>query len=150
MPGTAPGTPAARDPHEALSTLPSRFEDVVILAAFYDGIGADALRVEALERALEFSWRPQILLEQLGPMQLGLEDYAGAERTYRKLLAQDPRNAPALNELAFLVYQRGDLDEALSFMRKALVLDEDNPQYLQNLDRLRAAFDPAAAEGPAH
>jgi tetratricopeptide (TPR) repeat protein len=149
MPDAAPGTPAARDPSEALSTLPSRFDDAVILAAFYDGIGADALRAEALESALEFSWRPQILLEQLGPLQLGLEDYAGAEQTYRKLLAQDPRNAPALNELAFLVYVRGDLDEALALIRKAVALDADNPQYRQNLDRLRAAFD-AAAKRSAH
>ena len=91
-----------------------------------------------------FSWRPQILLEQLGPLQLGLEDYVGAEKTYRRLIARDPRNASALNELAFLVYARGDLDEALSLMREALVLDADNPRYRQNLDRLRAARDAAA------
>jgi tetratricopeptide (TPR) repeat protein len=150
MPNAAPETPVARDPREALSALPYRFDDAVILASFYDGIGADALRVEALERALEFGWHPQTLLEQLGPLQLGLEDYAGAERTYRRLFAQDSRNAAALNELAFLVYLRGDLDEALSLMRKALVLDADNPQYQQNLDRLRAAFDAAASEGYYH
>jgi hypothetical protein len=150
MPGATPVAPAARDPREALSTPPSRFDDAVILAAFYGGIGADALQVEALERALEFGWRPQVLLEQLGPLQLDLEDYAGAEQTYRGLLAQDPRNASALNELAFLAYVRGDLDEALSLMRKALVLDADNPQYQQNLDRLRAAFDAAATEESAH
>jgi tetratricopeptide (TPR) repeat protein len=146
MPGAAPETPAARAPREALSTLPPRFDDAVILAAFYDGIGAHALQVEALERALEFGWRPEMLLEQLGPLQLDLEDYADAERTYRRLIARDPRNAPALNELAFLAYVRGDLDDALSLMRKALVLDADNPQYRQNLDRLRAAFDAAATE----
>jgi hypothetical protein len=150
MPGATPGAPAARDPREALGALPPRFDDAVILASFYDGIGADPLRVEALERALEFNWRPQMLLEQLGPLQLDLEDYAGAERTYRQLLAQDPRNTSALNELAFLVYVRGDLDQALSLTRKALVLDADNPQYRKNLDRLRAAFDAAAAEGSRH
>jgi Flp pilus assembly protein TadD len=91
-----------------------------------------------------------MLLEQLGPLQLDLEDYAGAERTYRRLLAQDSQNASALNELAFLVYVRGDLDEALSLMRKALALDADNPQYRKNLDRLRAASEAAAAEGSAH
>jgi hypothetical protein len=150
MPGATPETPAARDPREALSTPPARFDDAVILAAFYDGIGASALQAEALERALAFRWRPRALLEQLGPLQLGLEDYAGAERTYRHLLAENPRSAPALNELAFLAYARGDLDGALSFMRKALALDADNPQYRRNLDRLRAAFDAGAAEGSAH
>ena len=148
MPGATPDAPAARDPREALDTPPHRFDDAVILASFYEGIGADPLRSEALERALEFSWRPQALLEQLGPLQLGLEDYAGAERTYRQLLAEDPRSASALNELAFLAYVRSDLDEALSLMRKALVLDEDNPQYRQNFDRLRATRG-AAAERPA-
>jgi hypothetical protein len=148
MPDAAPETPAARDPRAALSAPPARFDDAVILAAFYDGIGADALRAEALEHALEFNWRQQILLEQLGPLQLSLEDYAAAESTYRRLVAQDPRNAPALNELAFLAYLRGDLDQALSLMQKALALDDDNPQYRQNLDRLRAASD-AAAERPA-
>jgi tetratricopeptide (TPR) repeat protein len=150
MPTTTPEAPAARDPREALSVLPSRFDDAVVLAAFYDRIGDDALQVEALERALEFSWRPQMLLEQLGPLQLTLEDYAGAEQTYRGLLAQEPRNASALNELAFLAYVRGDLDEALSLIRKALVLDADNPQYRQNLDRVRAAFGTATHEESTH
>jgi hypothetical protein len=144
MPGATLEAPAARDPREALSTPPARFDHAVILASFYDGIGAKRLRVEALERALEFSWRTQILLEQLGPLQLGLEDFGGAERTYRQLLAIDPRNASALNELAFLAYLRGDLEEAQSLMRKALVQDEDNPQYQQNLNRLRAARGAAA------
>jgi Flp pilus assembly protein TadD len=91
-----------------------------------------------------------MLLEQLGPLQLDLEDYAGAERTYRQLLAQDPQSTSALNELAFLAYRSGDLDEAFSLMRKALALDADNPQYRKNLDRLRAASEAAAAEGSAH
>jgi hypothetical protein len=149
MSSTTPEAPTARDPREALSSLPSRFDDAVILAAFYDGIGAHALQVEALERALEFNWRSQMLLEQLGPLQLDLEDYAGAEQTYRGLIALDPQNASALNELAFLAYVRSDLDEALSLMRKAFALDADNPQYRQNLDRLRAAFDAATGEEPA-
>ena len=77
-------------------------------------------------------------------MQLDLEDYAGAERTYRQLFAQDPRNASALNELAFLLSARGDLDEALSLMRKAPLLAADNPKYRQNLERLSAARGAAA------
>jgi tetratricopeptide (TPR) repeat protein len=139
MPASIADTPTAREPREALDALPPRFDDAVILASFYAGIGADALRAEALRRALEFDVRPQILLEQLGPLQLDLEDYAGAEQTYRSLIERDPRNAPALNELAFLAYMRGDLDEALSLVREALVLDADNPRYRRNLDRLRAA-----------
>jgi hypothetical protein len=148
MPHTIPEMPATLDPREALSTPPRRFEDAVILATFYAGIGTDALRVQALERALEFNWRPKPLLEQLGPLQLGLEDYSGAERTYRMLLDLDPDRASAMNELAFLVYARGELDEALALMREATALDPTNTRYHKNLDRIRAAR-AAAAERSA-
>jgi hypothetical protein len=150
MPGTTPATIRARDPRAALDALPPRFEDAVILAAFYDRIGEPALQVAALERALAFGWRPQRLLEQLGPLQLGLKDYAGAEATYRSLLALDSQNASALNELAFLAYVRGDLDEALSLVQEALRLDADNSKYRNNLDRLRAALAAADPEVPTH
>jgi len=57
-----------------------------------------------------------------------------AERAFRDLIAADPKNAEALNYLGYLLAERGkNLEEALTFVKRALAIDTDNPSYLDSL-----------------
>lgn len=57
-----------------------------------------------------------------------------AERTFREVIASDPEHAPALNYLGYMLADRGrKLEEALGFIQRALVIDSDNPSFLDSL-----------------
>ena len=57
-----------------------------------------------------------------------------AERTFREILDADPSHAPSLNYLGYMLAERGrKLDEAVSFISRALEIDADNPAYLDSL-----------------
>jgi tetratricopeptide (TPR) repeat protein len=61
-------------------------------------------------------------------------DLKGAEKTLRDLIARDPIDANALNSLGYMLAERGDrLDEAVSFVERALKIEPDNPSYLDSL-----------------
>ena len=47
--------------------------------------------------------------------------FADAEAAFRQLIAQDPKNAPALNYLGYMLAERGErLDESVSLLERAL------------------------------
>lgn len=53
---------------------------------------------------------------------------------FRKVVAADPRNSEALNNLAYLLADRGaQLDEALKYAEKAVELAPDQPEYYDTL-----------------
>lgn len=59
-------------------------------------------------------------------------DLDGAARLYRRVLAQRPRDANAMNLLAVLSRQRGDLPRALDLSAKAVAARPDSPVFLAN------------------
>lgn len=60
--------------------------------------------------------------------------YDQAESYFRKVLANDPRNATALNYLGYMLADRGTrLEEALALIRKAVSLDPQNGAFLDSL-----------------
>jgi tetratricopeptide (TPR) repeat protein len=60
--------------------------------------------------------------------------YDDAETQFRKVLADDPNNALALNNFGFMLADRDvKLDEALSMIRKAVQLEPTNYAYLDSL-----------------
>jgi tetratricopeptide (TPR) repeat protein len=57
-----------------------------------------------------------------------------AEDTFKKVLANDPNNAVALNYLGYMLADRGlRLEEALGYIKKAVQLDPQNGAYLDSL-----------------
>jgi tetratricopeptide (TPR) repeat protein len=64
----------------------------------------------------------------------------GAEQAYRKVLALDPHNAVALNNVAFLVASRGgDLDEALAYAQEARQLLPEMAEVIDTLGTIYLA-----------
>jgi predicted Zn-dependent protease len=54
-----------------------------------------------------------------------------AERELRKLMAEDPLNADAMNSLSYMLTENGQrLAEAIDLAQRALKLEPDNPAYL--------------------
>jgi len=62
---------------------------------------------------------------------------ADAEKAFRDLIAEDPLDANALNYLGYMLAERGgpapSLDEAVTLIQRALVVEPDNPSYLDSL-----------------
>jgi tetratricopeptide (TPR) repeat protein len=62
------------------------------------------------------------------------KNYAEAERAFRGVIDRDPRHAPALNYLGYMLAERGErLDEAVRFIERALEVDPHNGSYLDSL-----------------
>ena len=57
-----------------------------------------------------------------------------AETVYRDVIKRDPDNAEAMNDLGYMLADRNKkLDDAVSLIKQALVLDNGNPSYLDSL-----------------
>jgi tetratricopeptide (TPR) repeat protein len=71
---------------------------------------------------------------QRGALYESAGDVLRAEAAFREVLARDPRHAPALNYLGYMLAERGvRLDEALGFIERALAVDPENGAYLDSL-----------------
>lgn len=69
-----------------------------------------------------------------GTLQERQKHYDAAEEQFRKVLAADPNNAPALNYFGYMLADRGvRLEEAVTMVRKAVELDPQNGAYLDSL-----------------
>jgi len=71
-----------------------------------------------------------------------------AERSYRQVLARDPRHADSLHLLGVLAHQVGRNDMAIDLIGKALALNERVPEFHYNIGLAHGAlgqFDEAAA-----
>lgn len=71
----------------------------------------------------------------LGNTRYALQDIDGAERSFRAAVTLDPHNGDALNNLAHILAEKGDLEQALAVIRRAI--DEQGP----NRDTYRRTFE---------
>jgi putative PEP-CTERM system TPR-repeat lipoprotein len=74
----------------------------------------------------------------LGDMAMGRKDYDRAEQQYRKVIAAQPTNAVALNNLAWLLHRAGR-PGAMEFAEKAVALAPDAPPFMDTLAEIQAA-----------
>jgi tetratricopeptide (TPR) repeat protein len=59
---------------------------------------------------------------------------AEAEKVFRDVIASDPLDAGALNYLGYMLAEHGrSLDEAATFIQRALKIEPDNPSFLDSL-----------------
>jgi len=142
-------------PDEAVSVLQNfakqqdKPESYVALAQIY----ADTKHVDEAVRILQdaqakFPGNTTIGFE-LGAVFDKQKKFADAEAAFRKILVQEPDNAPALNYIGYMLAERGErLSESVDLLKKALELEPDNGSYLDSLgwayyksDKLPQALD---------
>ena len=83
--------------------------------------------------ATKFPDEPGVKLELASALERQ-KKYADAEAIFRKMIADDPTHADALNSFAYMLAERGQkLDESVSLVERALKLDPGNAAYLDSL-----------------
>jgi hypothetical protein len=135
-----PGAPPTLDlEHAPPLPPPPRVDDCIIANIFFRAVGAVDSRIRNLEQMASFGWKREMFMEELGQLQTGAKRHADAERTYHTLVTENPRNASAYNELAYLAVLRGDTARAEAMLQQALTLDPNNRDYQANMARLHSA-----------
>lgn len=115
----------------AAAKEPDNREYVVGLADLYADQKRtdDALRL--LEQARKTFGDDQALTLRVANVYEGGGRLPDAERELRKLMAEDPLNADAMNSLSYMLTENGQrLAEAIDLAQRALKLEPDNPAYL--------------------
>ena len=96
------------------------------------GKGDDAVRT--LQAAVtKFPKEPAVKLSLASTLERERK-YSDAEAVFRQMIADDPKNADALNSLGYMLAERGQkLDEAMALVQRALAIEPGNGAYLDSL-----------------
>ncbi len=104
----------------AVKTDPKSVEGLVNLALLHQNNGRMKEAAELLDRALEVQPNDLEALHRRAALRRGLNDPAGAEADYRRMLEIDPAAHSARADLAFLYLEQHRLDEAEQAFRETL------------------------------
>ncbi|MEP6706150.1 MAG: tetratricopeptide repeat protein [Pyrinomonadaceae bacterium] len=131
---------------EAVALLRARLKGSLVdfnlhlmISYLYAQAGRGREAVEAARKALELAPpdRPEMTtpaLLVLSSAQEGAGDIEGAEESLRRILAKEPENATALNNLGYFLTQRKErLAEALEMIQRAVKAEPDNASFLDSL-----------------
>jgi tetratricopeptide (TPR) repeat protein len=123
---------AAASPDDIESGVYSRMAN--LLASALVAIDESQQALQTLETALAQAPDDLDLLFSLAATYERTSEFDRAERAFRDLVSADPGHAAGLNYLGYMLAERGrKLDEAVSFITRALAIDADNPAYLDSL-----------------
>lgn len=113
---------------------PDHAESQLALAAFYASARAFDRAARVLDEADRRFPGNVLVAFQRGALLEQQQRYDEAERAFREALARDPRHAPTLNYLGYMLAERGTrLDEAIELVQRALESDPYNGSYLDSL-----------------
>jgi tetratricopeptide (TPR) repeat protein len=116
---------------------PEDREVYIALAQIYSRLKRWPEAEQAIGKAQELSTKPdekEYVNFILASMYERQKKFDLAEDTFKRVLANDPNNAVALNYLGYMLADRGlRLDEALGYIKKAVQLDPQNGAYLDSL-----------------
>ncbi len=109
----------------------------IALAQMYSRIKDWPNAEASINKGIELSSRPEdkdYAEFVAGSVYERQKKYDKAEEAFHRVLADDPKNAMALNYLGYMLADRGTrLDEALGYIRRAVALEPQNGAYLDSL-----------------
>ena len=141
--------------------------DLLRLAVAFDAMAVRSARAEYFDRADALALRaardPKHAVDALlvrGRIAEGRADWTAAEQLYRRVISDQPDNAAALNNLAFVIAQSpARSSEALPYVERAVALQPQQPDILDTyatvlhglgrLDEAHEALTRALARRPA-
>jgi Flp pilus assembly protein TadD len=106
------------------------------LGVAYEVRGETDLALREYRRAAELDSQWDLPLVNQGNVLAGEKDWQRAERSYRAALDRNPANAEAMNNLAWVLLQKGDLKEARVLAEQAVKASPDNPAFRDTLSRV--------------
>jgi predicted Zn-dependent protease len=119
---------------DAAARESSNREYVVGLADLYAEQKRTADAVRVLEQARKTFGDDQAITMRVANAYEAAGQLDAAEKELRKLMAEDPLNADALNSLGYMFADRGvRLPEAVELAERAVKIEPDNPAYLDTL-----------------
>jgi tetratricopeptide (TPR) repeat protein len=119
----------------------SDFDLELQMSAVYRQQGDLKMAEKLARRALELAGSQAFLLEwkvgaqfQLASLLQAQGDHTSAEKMLREILAEDPVNTQALNNLGYFLAERGvRLDEARRLIERAVAIEPVNGSFLDSL-----------------
>ena len=120
------------------NTADDFYEHLFISGLYLQG-GRGKEAVEAARKALELApaGRPDMTDDALITLSTAQErsgDSKGSEESLRRILARDPNNATALNNLGYFLVERNErLPEALEMIQRAVRANPTNSSFLDSL-----------------
>lgn len=131
---------------EAVTLLRSRlkgsledFDTYRLISAFNTQAGRGREAIEAARKMLELAPPERLNLVNaalitLSSAQERAGDKKGSEESLRRVLARDPNNPTALNNLGYFLVERNErLEEALEMIQKAVRAEPTNSSFLDSL-----------------
>ncbi|HKL86179.1 MAG TPA: tetratricopeptide repeat protein [Treponemataceae bacterium] len=110
------------------------FQCRLLLAVIYTRTGRMRLADFELRKIIDSGYESVQVFCSLGYIAYEHGDIEAAIEWYDKSLSLDPSNATALNGLGYVLADTGkDLTRALTFCKKAVDADHENPAYLDSL-----------------
>lgn len=115
------------------------YEEYLYISSLLINAGRGVEAVEAGRKALALvpaadSQRANNALLLISSAQERAGDMKGSEATLKQILAKEPDNATALNNLGYFLVERGErLDEALDMIERAVRKEPGNASYLDSL-----------------
>ena len=115
------------------------YDTQLTIASVYLEAGRAKEAVAAATKLVEMTpaEQPELLKQSLVMLSSAQEragDFKSAEEALRRVLAQDPDDATALNNLGYFLAERGErLQEALEMTKRAVRAEPANPYYLDSL-----------------
>ena len=122
-----------------LNGAPADYDEYIAIASLYIEAGRGREAVEAANKALELAPadRPELVTQALIVLSSAQEragDVKGSEASLRRVLAKEPENPTALNNLGYFMVERNErLAEALSLIQRAVRADPTNASFLDSL-----------------
>jgi tetratricopeptide (TPR) repeat protein len=117
----------------------SDYDEYLFMSSLLISAGRGQEAVESARKALALApaddaERTMNALLLLSSAQERAGDAKGSEETLRQVLAKDPDNATALNNLGYFLADRGErLDEARALIERAVRAEPSNPSFLDSL-----------------
>jgi tetratricopeptide (TPR) repeat protein len=119
---------------EAVQSYPNDPFAYVALAEGYSEQKQDGPAIEVLDRAAAKFPKDVTVNFQRGATFERQARHAEAEKAFLDVIAADPKHAPALNYLGYMLADRGErLNDSVGYIKRALELEPDNGAYLDSL-----------------